>query len=122
MSIKTSRDYEHEGSQDGGLARASSRAKTSSRECPIHPNIAGRTTTSLGAPPTGAPPDASSPLPTDPERQHGSKSVLIPAVSWGMSGHHDPNRAFAVMGEATRSPDDHTRLGKSALPSSVKED
>ncbi len=33
---------------------------------------------SIGGPPTGAPPDASSPLPTDSEKQHGMKTLPVP--------------------------------------------
>jgi hypothetical protein len=121
MAVKSARDYEHEGSQDGGLARASSRAKASDRPCPIHPGMASRTDTSTGAPPRdNNPPDASSPLPTDPTKQHGSKSFPTPAVSWGMNnerqrGHHDPHMADQVMRQATPS-------GSTKLPATVKED
>ncbi len=50
----------------------------------IHPDHASRTTTTLGGPTQGNPPDASSPLPTDHEKQHGSKTLPIPAKHLAM--------------------------------------
>jgi hypothetical protein len=115
-----SRTKEHFDSQGKGLARQSSRPKTSSTPALIHPHMANRTDTSIGAPPRdNNPPDASSPSPLDPARQ--GKELPIPKVTWGMVGYHDPASAERVMSEATRSPDDYARNLHTALPSGVSE-
>lgn len=85
----------------------------------IHPSMANRTSTSLGAPPTGAPPDASSPLPTDVEKQHGSKTLPIPRCHPGTPSRaerstYDPDSANKVVGEAILS-------GSTRLPDSTSE-
>lgn len=98
---------------DKGLARTGAAKRLD--PLVIHPHMASRTNTTLGAPPTGAPPDASSPLPTDPERQHGGKTLPMPKCHPGTPsrperGTFDPGRANLVIGEAilsgsTRLPD-----------------
>ncbi len=120
-----SRGIEHDKTKDGGLARASGRAKADG-PAPLHPGFQDRTDTSIGAPPTGKPPDASDPNPCDPTTQHGSKQFPIPAVAWGNQsdaerGSYDPASGAGVMGQALVDVTDHTRLGKTALPQSVKE-
>ncbi len=92
-----------------GLARTGSPKRLDPLR--IHPGMASRTSTTLGAPPTGASPDASSPLPTDPETQHGSKKFAVPAVNPGtpskpQRGTYNPALADAVTGEAHRGPAD----------------
>lgn len=121
MAIRTSRDYEHENSQDGGLARRSTVAKRSSDPVAITHGMHERTNTSIGAPPRdNSPPDASSPLPTDPEKQHGSKTLPVPALHSAFKsdperGSYDPGSSGKVIGQAIVS-------GSSELPSSVQED
>jgi hypothetical protein len=83
-----------------------------------------RVTTSLGAPPTGNPPDASSPLVTDPSRQ--GKMFPVPAVTQGCKSdperaHYDPALAHAIMNEAKRAPDDFARDLHTVLPDRVEE-
>lgn len=103
---QSSRDIEHEKTADLGIARAGSRPKTASDPCPIHPGMGERTNSSIGAPPRNAnSPDASSPLPTNPEKQHGSKTFPIPGITRGMStrpgrGEYDPGSAGKVIGQA----------------------
>lgn len=102
-----------------GLARSGAPKKLD--PLTIHPHMASRTNTTLGAPPTGAPPDASSPLPTDPEKQHGGKTLPIPACHSGTpSGRpngaiYDPQRADLVIGEAHLS-------GATKLPAETTEE
>lgn len=121
MATKTSRDYEHEASQDGGLARRSTVAKRSSDPVAITHGMHERTNTSIGAPPrNNNPPDASSPLPTDPEKQHGDKRLPIPPLhsafkSDPQRGSYDPASSGKVTGEAIIS-------GSSKLPVAVQED
>jgi hypothetical protein len=119
-----SRTIEHLQSQGTDIARRSSVPKRGEGAAPIHPGFANRTHTSLGAPPTGAPPDASSPLPTDPSRQ--VKSFPVPAVTHGMKsdpqrGSYDPAFAEHIMNEATRAPDDYARNLHATLPRDVNE-
>jgi len=102
----SSRDIEHQKSQTLDIARRSSVAKKGDA-APIHPGMASRTNTTLGAPPTGAPPDASSPMVTDPSRM--GKAFPVPAVTFGMKGKHDPGLAAAILGECKRSSDDFAR-------------
>lgn len=113
-----SRTLEHLNSQDKGLARRSSVAKKSGSAPQIHPGMASRTNTTLGAPPTGAPPDASSPMVTDPSRM--GKAFPIPAVTYGtparVAKRHDPGLAAAILNECKRSPDDYARDLHTALP------
>jgi hypothetical protein len=118
------RKIEHIQSQDGGLARRSSRAKPDGAS-PLHPGFQNRTSTSLGAPPTGAPPDASSPNVTDPSRQ--GKSFDIPKVTFGHKSDpqravYDPGLAECMMNEAKRSPDDFAQNLHALLPRTVTED
>lgn len=85
----------------------------------IHPGHSSRTNTTLGAPPTGTPLDASSPLPTDPEKQHGSKTLPVPACHPGtpsrrQRGRFDPQMANRVAGEAILS-------GSTKLPEATEE-
>jgi hypothetical protein len=119
------RTKEHLHSQDNDIARKSSRPKVHSN--PIHPSMAERTNTSIGAPPRdNNPPDASSALPTDPTKQHGSRQFLIPGITRGMSSHsdrgrYDPQVAFDVMGEAKRDVTDYAKDLHAVLPQAVTE-
>ena len=115
------RDYEHEASQDGGLARRSTVAKRSSDPVAITHGMHERTNTSVGAPPRdNNPPDASRPLPTDPEKQHGSKTFPVPGVTRGLEAHandpqrgsYDPASSGKVIGQAIIS-------GSTRLPAAV---
>jgi hypothetical protein len=77
-----------------------------------------------GGPTQGNPPDASSPLPTDPSRQ--GKTFPIPAVTRGMKsdperGSYDPANAHAVMSDATRASDDFAKDLHTVLPDQVEE-
>jgi hypothetical protein len=85
---------------------------------PIHPGHSSRTTTTLGAPPTGGPPDASSSLPTDPSIM--GKAFPIPAVTYGTPARvakmHDPGLAHAIMAEAYHGPADFARDLHTVLP------
>jgi hypothetical protein len=107
-----SRQIEHLNSQDKGLARRSSRAKTEMDGVPIHPGMASKT---RGGPAYGLAgnPDASSASVTDPTRQ--CKTFSVPKIAHGMKsddverGTYDPTRADRIMGEATRSPDDYAQ-------------
>jgi len=118
-----SRMNEHLASRDRGLPRASTVSKPD-RPAPIHPAFADRTSTSLGGPTQGAPPDASSPLPTDPSRQ--GKSFPIPAASWNMRGGDgqdvDLTAAHRVMAGAERHSDDFARDLHTELPESTNEE
>jgi hypothetical protein len=109
-------DITHKNGPD--IARTGGRPKTSGPS-PLHPNMRDRVTTTLGAPPTGAPPDASSPSPVDQEKQHGSKQLPVPALAHGMKsdperGSYRPEGANEIMGDAVLS-------GSSKLPATVKE-
>ena len=87
---------------------------------PIHDGMASQTRgKSLGGPTQGNPPDASSPLPTDPSRQ--GKSFPLPAVTFGMKGKHDPGLAAAIMAEAYHGPADFARDLHTALPDKPSE-
>lgn len=102
------RQIEHEASQDKDIARKSTRAKADG-PAPIHSGFTNRTDTSLGAPTQGVPPDASSPLPTDPSRQ--GKRFAVPQITHGMKsdperGSYDPAYADRVMGQAATHGDD----------------
>ncbi len=106
---------------DRGLARETKSRKNLSPP-PIHSSMSERTDTSIGAPPRGTPPDASSssPLPTAPERQHGAKVLPVPKCHDGTPsrpdrGQYDPGSAFKVVGEAVLS-------GSSRLPESTTEE
>jgi hypothetical protein len=105
-----SRIKEHLDSQDKDIARKSSRAKVHAN--PIRPGMSSATRGTFGGPTQGNPPDASSPLPTDHEKQHGSKRFPIPACHPASKsddverGTYDPTRADKVMGEAATSADD----------------
>lgn len=118
------RTIEHLQSQDTDIARRSSVPKRAEGAAPIHPSMRDRVTTSLGAPPTGAPPDASSPLPTDPSLS--GKVFPVPAVTHGCKsdperGSYDPSLAHEVMTNAYRSPDDFARDLHTVLPDTVDE-
>lgn len=120
-----SRQIEHGNSQSLDIARRSSRGKAADGPAPIHKGMASQTRGTLGGPTQGAPPDASSPLPTDPSR--AGKSFPVPGITHGMSsrsdrGHFDPAFAHAVFSEASRAPDDYARDLHTALPGAVKED
>jgi hypothetical protein len=120
-SWHTSRDIDHEKTQDFGLARAGGRRKTASDPVPVTHGMHERTNTSVGAPPRdNNPPDASSPLPTDPEKQHGSKTFPVPACHPHMRsdpqrGSYDLALGDKVIGQAIIS-------GSTKLPAAVKED
>jgi hypothetical protein len=117
---RTSRDIDHEKTQDLGLARAGGRRKTASDPVALTHGVHERTNTSIGAPPRdNNPPDASSPLPTDPEKQHGSKTFPVPALHSAFKSDHkrgsyDPGLAGRMTGEAIIS-------GSTKLPATVKE-
>jgi hypothetical protein len=118
------RTIEHQNSQSLDIARKSSRSKPEGA-APLHPGFTNRTTTTLGAPPTGALPDASSPLPTAPSRQE--KSFPVPGVTHGMKSdpersHYDPVSAERIMSDATRAPDDFAKDLHATLPRTVTED
>ncbi len=77
----------HDKPQDVEIDKGMARTGAAKRLDPlvIHEDHAMRArlrTPSIGGPPTGAPPDASSPLPTDPEKQHGSKTLPVPRQHW----------------------------------------
>jgi hypothetical protein len=119
-----SREIEHGQNQDSGLARKSSVPKKSDTPSPIHPSMRDRVTTTLGAPPTGSPSDASSPLVTDPSRQR--KVFPVPAVTQGCKSdperaHYDPALAHAIMNEAQRASDDFARDLHTVLSDRVEE-
>jgi hypothetical protein len=81
----------------------------------IHPDHASRTTTTLGGPTQGNPPDASSPSPVDHEKQHASKTLPIPACHPSMKsdserGSYRPDMADKIMGEAVRPVSDFAPL------------
>lgn len=122
------RDIEHDNSQTLDIARRSTVAKRGFGPAPIHPGMSNRTNTTLGAPPTGAPPDASSPLPTDPDKQHGSKSFPVPACHPHMKsdperGSYDPQCAGRVMGNAhSDGKSDFARSLHATLPSETTEE
>jgi hypothetical protein len=109
---------------DMGMARSGAAKKLTPLR--THPSMSDRTSTSLGAPPTGALPDASSPMPTDDEKQHMRKVLPVPACHPSMKsdserGSYKPEDADRIMGEAARpaadfAPDLHT------LPASTTED
>jgi hypothetical protein len=124
MTDHKARTIEHLQSQDTDIARRSSVPKRAEGAAPIHPSMRDRVTTTLGAPTTGAPPDASSPLVTDPSRQ--GKVFPVPAVTQGCKSDpqratYDPALAHAIMGEAKRSPDDFARDLHTVLPDTVDE-
>ena len=123
-SWHTSRDIDHEKTQDLGLARAGGRRKTASDPVAITHGMHERTNTSVGAPPRdNNPPDASSPLPTDPEKQHGSKTFPVPGVTRGLEAHandpqrgsYDPASSGKVIGQAIIS-------GSTKLPAAVEKE
>jgi len=121
-----SRIKEHLQSQSLEIARRSTRAKPEGPS-PIHPHMASRTNTSLGAPPRNSnPPDASSPLATDPSKQHGDKTLPVPRMAFGMKsdplrGRFDPGFAEVIMNEAATSPDDFAKRLHATLPKAVSE-
>jgi hypothetical protein len=123
---KTSRDVEHEKSKDLDIARKSTVAKRGG-PAPINGGMHSRSRTQggLGAPTQGNPPDASSPLPTDPTRM--GKSFLVPEIAHGMTsaperGRYDPGLAEAVFGEAKRDCTDYARDLHATLPRAVNEE
>ncbi len=85
----------------------------------------------LGGPTQGDPPDASSPLPTDHEKQHASKTFPIPAKhpamksclrnDGSMGSAFDPTMADKVMGDAVRPANDFAPL-LHTLPAQVTEE
>ncbi len=103
----------HDKPQDVEIDKGMARTGAAKRLDPlvIHDDHAMRArlrTPSIGGPPTGAPPDASSPLPTDPETQHGSKTLPVPRQHWGtpdqkLGAKYDPASAFKVVGDAILS-------------------
>jgi hypothetical protein len=117
------RQIEHQKNQNTDIARRSSRAKPDGAS-PIHPGFANRTNTTFGAPPSGNPPDASSPLPTDPSRR--GKSFPVPQIAHGCRpdperARFDPGLAEVVMAAATRAPDDYAQDLHATLPRDVNE-
>jgi hypothetical protein len=125
MTKHIARTIEHLQSQDKDIARRSSVPKRAEGAAPIHPSMRDRVTTSLGAPPTGAPPDASSPLVTDPSRQ--GKMFPVPAVTPGCKSDperatYDPSSAHEIMDEAKRSPDDFAKSLHTVLPDTITEE
>lgn len=122
MGNMDSRVIEHQQSQGNGLARQSTRAKTSSRPVSLHPNMRDRVTTTVGTPPTGAPLDASSPSPLDPTR---TKAYPVPGVTRGMEanrGNYNPSLAYRVMSEAVSTPDDFAKHLHTKLPEETSDD
>ena len=119
-----SRTKEHLQSQGTDLARRSSVPKR--HVLVTHPGMASPTRGGgPGGPTQGNPPDASSPLPTDPSRQ--GKNFAVPGIARGMTsdpqrGRYDPGLAEAVMGEAYHAPDDYARELHTVLPGAVQED
>jgi hypothetical protein len=100
-----SRQIEHLKSQGKGLARRSSVCKRADGPAPIHAGMSSKTRATLGGPTQGNPPDASSPLPTDHEKQHSAKMLPVPKMAFGMKsdperGYYDPGLASAVFAEA----------------------
>ncbi len=122
---KTSRDIEHKNSRDLDIARKGTVAKRGG-PAPTHPGMSCPTRSGgPGGPTQGNPPDASSPLPTDPSRQ--GKSFAVPAITHGMKsnderGSYDPAFAHAIFSEASRDVTDYARDLHTVLPSAVKED
>jgi len=109
------------------LARSSTVTKRAlTDQVQVHPGMAGRTNTSVGAPPRdNNPPDASSPLPTDPTKQHGSKKFAVPALHPAMKsdperGSYRPKDADDIMGGAVRPAADFAATHHT-LPVSTKE-
>jgi hypothetical protein len=122
MTKHVARTLEHLQSQDKDIARRSSVPKRAEGIAPIHPSMRDRVTTTLGAPTAGAPPDASSSLPTDPSRP--GKVFPVPAVTQGCKsdperGSYDPANAHAVMSDAARASDDYAKDLHTALPAST---
>jgi len=116
-----SRTLEHLQSQDTDIARRSSVPKRANGPAPIHPHMANRTDTSVGAPPRDAnPPDASDSRPTDPTKQHGSKKFPVPALAQGMKS--DPERGSYQPQDADRIIGGVVLSGSTKLPATVKED
>jgi hypothetical protein len=108
------RTIEHIQSQSLDVARKSSRSKPEGA-APIHSGFTNRTNTSVGAPPTGTPPDASSPLPTDPTIQGKHRPNLM--VHPSMTRQQVADATFngeGVLKEAVHS-------GSTKLPATVKE-
>ncbi len=129
MAVQSWHDKPQDIEIDQGMARKGAPKKLD--PLVIHDDHAMRArlrTPSIGAPPTGgAPPDASSPLPTDPEKQHGSKRLPIPALHPSMASErrsgpegsigakYDPASANRVVGQAILS-------GSTRLPDSTSEE
>jgi hypothetical protein len=125
MTDHKARTIEHLQSQNKDIARRSSVPKRAEGAAPIHDGMFSMTRgTTLGSAPDGAPPDASSPLPTDPSRQ--GKTFPVPPLHSAMKsdpqrGRYDPALANAVMDEARRSPDDFAKSLHTTLPGTVSE-
>jgi hypothetical protein len=122
MTKHVARTLEHLQSQDKGLARRSSVPKRGEGVAPIHNGMHSMSRGGIGNPTTGAPPDASSPLVTDPSRP--GKVFPVPAVTQGCKsdperGSYDPANAHAVMSDAARASDDYARDLHTALPAST---
>jgi len=112
----------HDQPFDLGVAKGSARDGAPKRLTPLvtHPSMKDRTSTTLGAPPTGELSDASSALPTDPIRQHSSKKLPVPKCHPGtpsrdQRGQFDPKMATDVFGDAVLS-------GSTRLPESTSEE
>jgi hypothetical protein len=107
------RDIAHVNGPD--IARAGGRPKADG-PAPLHPGFQSRTDTTLGAPPRdNNPPDASSPLSTDPEKQHGSKAFPKPAIHSSMTATPHTDGGEQVLAGAVLS-------GSTKLPATVSED
>ena len=108
------------------MARRSSVPKRGEGVAPVHDGMFSMTRgATLGSAPNGAPPDASSPLPTDPSRQ--GKVFPVPAVAQGCKsdpqrGRYDPALAHAIFDEAKRASDDLARDLHTVLPGRVTEE
>jgi hypothetical protein len=109
-----SRQIEHANSQDKGLARRSSVAKRADGPAPIHDGMKCVTRGALGGPTQGNPPDASSPLSTDPSRL-GKRLVKAP-IHEGMKGHAaiitDNGDVVMAEGLVHAGPDHPNNLGR----------
>ncbi len=125
MSVKSWHSNPQAVEIDKGMARVGKRLDP----LVIHDDHAMRArlrTPSIGGPPTGAPLDASSPLPTDSVKQHGMKTFPVPKChpatpsrpsrgpEKSIGSTYDPASANKVVGGAILS-------GSTKLPESTDE-